>query len=228
MSAAYAILEQEGGYRMLRVLLGVVTLVLFLGSVSSAAPIAVSSYSMLNGGTGSYNYRDFTYTPCNGCDVTSAPLSGGTGKLTDGVSPLLSWNQQGWETDWVGWQRIAVRDPTATFYFSDTVHLDSVTVWLDNSVGNGGVYAPASISIGGHNFLLDGVAPGPKAYTFAVDLTASSVDVQFFHPTFNSWMMVGEVSFDGGQQPPAVPEPASLLLLATGLAGMRAAMKRRR
>jgi hypothetical protein len=85
-----------------------VTLILlssFLALLSAyAANIPVSSYSMNNGAAGSYDYRDFDYVPCNGvCDVTNAPLSGGTGKLTDGVLPSTNWNEEGYLTQWVGW-----------------------------------------------------------------------------------------------------------------------------
>lgn len=74
-----------------------------LGS-AYATEIPVASYSMNNGAAGSYDYRDFTYVPCNGvCDVTNAPLSGGAGKLTDGVLPSTDWNQEGYMTQWVGW-----------------------------------------------------------------------------------------------------------------------------
>jgi hypothetical protein len=63
---------------------------------AGATQLTVSSYSMYDGATGSFDYRDFRYVPCNGvCDVTSAYLRCGTGKLTDGVSPALSWYQYG-------------------------------------------------------------------------------------------------------------------------------------
>src|SRR3974390_2198159 len=94
--------------------------ILVLTAWASATQLTVSTYSMYNGGTGSYDYRDFTYVPCNGvCDVTSAPLSGGTGKLTDGVTPALSWYQYGWWTPWVGWYTPYTNEtnPIVTFNF---------------------------------------------------------------------------------------------------------------
>jgi hypothetical protein len=197
-----------------------------------AGPLTVTSYSMLNGATGSFNYRDFTYVPCNGCNVTGAALSGGTGKLTDGVSPLTSWNQQGQLTQWVGWNAAAgLANPTVTFYFSGTVHIDSVTVWVDNTLGQGGVYLPSSVSINGNSFAIapDNVNPSPRAYTFSgLNITGNSVNTRFFQTTGWAWIMVGEVSFSDDTQH-GVPEPSTLLLLgiSLGVIGVTARSRRK-
>ena len=178
---------------------------LFLAVGASATQLTVSSYSMFNGGTGSFNYRDFTYVPCNGvCDVTGAALSGGTGKLTDGVSPNLSWYQYGEFTPWVGWSTAETNgvNPTITFNFASTETVTSVTVWVDNTIGFGGVYLPSGVMIDGDFFTIapDNVNPNPRAYTFPVNITGNSVDVQFFQTSGIPWVMVGEVSFNRAQR----------------------------
>ena len=205
--------------------------VVALGAASAAAaPLTVTSYSMINGGTGTYNYRDFTYSNCpaNDCDTTSAPLSGGVGKLTDGVSPALNWYSYGQNTPWVGWYvgYPNETDPTVTFNFNGVKKINSVTVWVDNSLGAGGVNLPASVSIDGTNFAIapDNSNPAPRAYTFSnLGLTGSSADVQFFQS--NVWIMVGEVSFDGSN---AIPEPGVWALLLAGFGLTGASLRRRR
>ena len=56
---------------------------------AQAVPVLATSYDMVNGATGSYDYRDFTYLPdpLIQADVTSSSLSGGLGKLTNGAIP---------------------------------------------------------------------------------------------------------------------------------------------
>src|ERR1700686_638634 len=122
--------------------------------VAAASTIPVASYSMFNGGTGSFDYRDTTYLPCpaSNCDMTGAPLSGGTGKLTDGISPTTDWTAGGSEP-WVGWAASEMNgaNPLVTFFFSGLPTINSVTVWFDNTL-SGGVSAPSSISIDGTNY----------------------------------------------------------------------------
>lgn len=188
----------------------------FFALVSAyAANIPVSSYSMNNGAAGSYDYRDFTYVPCNGvCDVTNAPLSGGTGKLTDGVLPSTDWDQEGYMTQWVGWDIYqGGTNPTVTFNFGSTANVRSVTIWVDSTAGNGMEFLPESVTIAGQNFLIPpDYIDGPRAYTFDVNITSDNVPIQFFQTPGYNWIMVGEVSFND-----AVPEPATLSLAGAGL-----------
>jgi hypothetical protein len=195
-----------------------------LASVSAVAgPLTVASYSMYNGGTGVYNYWDSTYLPCTGgdCTTTSAFLSGGTGLLTDGTLPTLDWNNGG-SGQWVGWYTGYTNetDPTITFNFAGTVTVNSVTAWVDNTNGNGGVALPLSVCVDVTNCLTapDAGSPssGPTTYTFSgLNITGSSVTVQFDQA--NQWVMVGQVQFQGPGGA-TVPEPATWALVAGGLA----------
>jgi hypothetical protein len=198
-----------------------------MASTSHATYIAVDSYSMPNNGrTGTYNYRDTSYSNCvsNSCNTNDAPLSGGTGKLTDGIVPTQSWDKfgaPGDDTPYVGWVQY---DPTITFNFSSTVHIDSVSLLLDNTPGWGDVRLPDYITINGIQFQIDTDSNwGPRTITFSgLDLDVSSINLQLFRdlgPFPNRWIMLGEVSFDDGMVVD-VPEPGSLALLGLGLAGL--------
>jgi hypothetical protein len=201
-----------------------------LAQPAFAAPIQVTSYAMNNGNTGAYNYRDFTYLPCpgNACDTTGAALSGGTGKLTDGIIPFADWYQQGELTQWVGWDGgQGSLNPTVTFNFNGTQVVNQVTIWISNSL-TGGVAQPGSIGIGGTTFIIppDNVDSTPHALTFTgLNEIGSSLSLQFFQPGgVYSWAMIGEVSFDGVP----IPEPATLAVFGTFAAAFGLLRQRRR
>ena len=90
-----------------------------------ASPLTVQTYSMFNSGTGEFNYQDSIYTPCTGddCNTTGALLSGGTGKLTDGVESSVDWNVAGNPEPWDGWfiGETNGSDPVVTFNFASVV-----------------------------------------------------------------------------------------------------------
>lgn len=199
-----------------------VILLFFCASFAAAAPIAVSSYTMNNGNTATFNYRDFSYVPCNGvCDVSGAALSGGTGKLTDGLSPNSDWDQEGQLTSWVGWDSFqpGATNPSIVFNFGSVQTVQTVTVWSSNS-RSGGVALPGAITIGGNVFTItpDLAVTTPRALVFSgLNITGGSLTVQLDQAAGFNWVMIGEVSFDG--EAVAVPEPGATAMLGLGLLG---------
>lgn len=197
--------------------LRVFLVLLLLTSWAVAGQLTVTSYTMYNGYHGSRNYHDFTYVPCRDvCDVNGALLYGGTGKLTDGFYPPIHWNSYGEWTDWVGWGYDAQYgvNPTVTFYFAGTVLINSITIWADNTPGDGPVYLPADVVINGTTYP---VTPSPywSIYSLSfsgLNLSGNSVNVQFLNAGY--WVMIGEVTFNGT----TTPEPATLTFLCGGVA----------
>jgi hypothetical protein len=206
----------------------------------TAAPLTVASYDMLNGlgvaSSGSFNYWDLSYTGAGATNVDGAPLSGGVGDLTDGIVPVLNWfdtESIAGDGPYVAWRNAVVPNPVVTFRFALPVFLDSITIYVDDSNGAGGVSPPASVDIGAEggpytNFLTADPAGGaPLSYTFTgLGFAGSAFDIRFNN--LNEWVFVSEVTFDG--QVSAVPEPASLLLVGLGIATVairRLAVRRR-
>jgi len=183
-----------------------------------AAPLTVTSYSMPNGGTGTYIYQDTTYSNCPGSDCTStgAALSGGTGKLTDGVLPSVDWDSGVNPTSWVGWSNAETNgaNPTVTFNFASSVTVNSASIWFDNTLGYGGVDAPASVSIDGVNYVVTpSNVSGPQSFTVSgLNLTGSSINMQFFQGA-DQWIMIGEVAFNGSSTSSTpTPEPSTFFM----------------
>lgn len=194
------------------------------GAVAGPVNVAPASYDMPNGNTGSYQYHDDTYSGsgCTTCD--GASLVGGLGDLTDGVIATDNWfvtEAPSGPGPYVGWASV---DPVITFRWTNPVIVRSVTFHFDDADGFGGVSAPASVTVGGTLFTIDDpVGSAPFAYTAAIDFEGSDLVVQVERR--DSWVFLSEVTFSATP----VPEPASALLLAGGLAlvGSCAAARRR-
>jgi hypothetical protein len=206
--------------------------------VAQAAPVTVTSYSMPNGDgqstTGVYNYWDRAYSGSGATNVDGAPLSGGTGDLTDGVVASGPWNVSenvAGTGPYVGWRNTRSLNPLITFNFADVVTINFIRIHVDNSL-SGGVRAPAEIFI--NDYSLPFTAPAAGTIGF-IDFTGlnevgSSLTLQFFQDTAagNAWVFVSEVSFDGSPAVAVVPEPASWAMLIAGFGLVGAVARRRR
>jgi hypothetical protein len=193
-----------------------------LGS-GSAMALAPSSYEMPNGNTGSYTYHDDSYNGAGCVNCDEAPLSGGTGDLTDGVIATDNWfvtEAPAGPGPYVGW---FLRDPLITFRWDTPVNITSVTFHFDDSDGSGGVSAPAGLEVDGMSFAVaDPAGSAPFSFTAAVNFSGTDLVVNIF--SRSSWVFVSEVQFNATP----VPEPATTALMLAGLAAVGAAAARRR
>lgn len=197
-----------------------------------AAPLAPTSYAMPNGdgqaSGGSFNYWDAPYAPSSANNtVDGAALSGGLGKLTDGVVATLRWdfvsNDAG-TGQYVGWLRRTTPDPLISFNFAGNVIIDSISIQLDNS-GYGGVFAPSEILVDGvtQSFVAPTLGTVGSVIFSGLNLSGNTHSVQF-RQAGDTWTFVSEISFDGRSE---APEPVSLALLGLGLTGIACARRRR-
>jgi hypothetical protein len=205
-----------------------------LAAPAMAAPIAATSYDMPNGDgnahSGTWNYWDATYSGVGAKTTDDAPLSGGLGKLTDGLvstSPWYTVSDLAGTGEYVGWRHSGAADPTITFHFSGIPTITDIKIQMDNT-NVGGVYAPASVLIDGVNTAFTPPADGSVGTVdFAgLNLTGGTHAIQFLQDLApgDTWTFVSEVSFFGT---PGVPEPATwaMMIVGFGLAGT--ALRRR-
>ncbi|MES2193624.1 MAG: PEPxxWA-CTERM sorting domain-containing protein [Pseudomonadota bacterium] len=168
-------------------------------TAASAALVTVTSYEMNNGNgatqyttpTGGQNYFDFTYTrtgessphpnagvngsgstiPTN-ANNTNAPLTGGTGKLTDGVRAsdnfsLVSGSNgtiqngfasgyygalNGQASQYVGWK---YQDPTILFHLESGRAVSSISLYVASNNSGGLVGAPGNVELTVNGVLFD-------------------------------------------------------------------------
>jgi len=199
-----------------------------LATTASATLISPTSYDLLNGNSGSYNYWDDSYDGNGNNQVNGAALSGGTGDLTDGIIATQNWNlveaPRGPNGPYVGWVNI---NPTINFHFGSVVDVSSITIYTDDSNGTGGVSAPLSVTINGTNFsITDPTTSDPLVLTFDnLAINASDIDITFYRR--NSWVFVSEISFDDATTT-AVPIPATAWLFGSGLIGLVSISKRKK
>ena len=204
---------------------------LFSGVVL-AAPLTVTRYDMPNGDGqvhgGTYNYWDANYSGAGNPTVDRSPLSGGLGKLTDGVMATQDWylvSDSAGTGQYVGWFNTS---PTITFHFASSVTVNEVKLYVDNS-HVGGVFAPSDVVINGTSYANPSwvSASSPELIDISgLNLNGDSISVQLTNPTIY-WVFMSEIEFSGSSAP-AVPEPETYALMLAGLGVLGLVARRRR
>lgn len=222
-------------------------------SLVAALQIPILSYDMPNGdGTqhsASYNYWDVNYSGLGDTQLDGAPLSGGLGKLTDGVVASRDWRQTAnyaGTGDHVGWQRGHTPNPTIIFHFYGQTTIRQIQISLDNSY-DGGVAAPEFVRIDGITtpFVVPDITDETTIGFYNLDLTGDTHTIQFYQQTYwADWVFVSEIAFfdvpgvapigNFFVPPPtpgpvgSVPEPETWVCATLGFALVATALRRRR
>lgn len=189
---------------------------------ANAAVVNPTSYSMINGGVGVFQYMDDVYT---GTD-SGGFLSGGVGELTDGVIATGPWFTT--PGPYVGWRYIS---PEITFNFAGAIDLASAKFFFDDAKGSGGVFLPDSLSFDfGSGFQLGTPTVTTLSHLGVYTYDFTGVTTSSFVVRIDSaleWVMLTEVDFDGTPSSViAVPEPASWAMMLGGFGLVGAALRR--
>jgi hypothetical protein len=245
--------------------IGFALVALLLGSQAALADviIPVTTYSTANGDgidqLGTFNYLDHTYSgtsPAINSTTPNAPLTGGTGLLTNGVIPTVNWASA--PTEYVGWK---YQDPVLTFNLTAGQTVNSLNVYVALST-IGLVGAPSlKLSIdGGQTFIgtvaTPTVVPGTDGntgilsllfpsglsssdtFTLMLDRGPIQADGNAYHAQFPGDDQFTQLAFLPQLEPwvmvsevqflTAVPEPATWIMMIAGFAGLGFAAYRRR
>lgn len=192
-------------------------------SAAYSSPVNPLSYDMPNGdgvlSGGSFNYWDLNYTGSGNTSLDGDPLSGGLGDLTDGIIATENWftteNLDG-TGPYVGWRAGLNGNPLITFNFASGTVIETLTVFVDDSDGNGGVDLPDAVVINGTSYDVDQFLIGtePKSFTFSnLGFAGETLTVELI--TSADWVFASEITFDS--EP--VPEPITMVVLGAGMIG---------
>jgi hypothetical protein len=189
------------------------------------------SYDMPNGdgqaSGGTFNYWDALYSGTGMTTTDGAPLSGGLGKLTDGIVSTQQWNtvsNVAGTGEYVGWLVSNTPNPKLTFTFAGSPAIDTITIQMDNSQ-IGSVFAPDAILVDGiiRSFTPPAAGSVGSVTLSGLGLTGGTHMIELRQAS-STWTFVSEIAFNGDVG--VLPEPATLVLLGLGLAGL-ATMRRR-
>ena len=191
-------------------------------------PIPVVFYNMPNGhgqaNNGMYNYWDLAYDGAGARTTDDAPLSNGTGDLTDGRAADDYWrnveNDEG-SGPWVGWQSDLRMNPTIQFNFVDSPTINEIRLHIDNS-DVGSVYQPAQYFVNGVPWSFSPLAYGTIGWVTLTGppVTGNQLTLTLANHDFYHWIFVSEIEFDGTTSGPGV-QLRSLALKASEVAGCK-------
>lgn len=204
------------------------TILVGLAAVSVDAALIPISYSMPNGDFPLYSDETYNNSSCPGYPFT---LCGGLGQLTDGITKPSFFGADNY-TYMVGWASSGV---VATFFFDGSQNFGAVGLHLSDAHGQAGIGLPLTVTINagvaqvftpitqtadnGNYWSWFDLAPGTSGSSISVRLDRNDAS--------GPWMFMDEVSFLSAAEVSGVPEPGTVVLVASGL-GLAALLKRRR
>jgi hypothetical protein len=214
-------------------------------AAEAAVPIPIASYDMPNGSGqasgGSFNYWDKAYNGIGSTTVDGAPLSGGTGDLSDGVVASDIWSNVesvAGDGPYVGWIASRTPVPTIDFYLLPNAGpgywmVTGIAVHMDNS-HKGAVYAPASIFVNGFETSFTPPAIGSIGWVnlsgFGPLTSVNPITMELVY-ALPTWIFLSEVQFTGVWVPDPgnrVPEPGTWAMMIAGFGLVGAGLRLRR